>query len=347
MHRSTNPRLMLQVQPEPLVLTPQCASQCAAENPYTSMTAFTHNVVLPGTINLFVNSRCNYHCKHCYATFQDLGTKLPALTEADALAIIRLIAEEPRPEHIIARKITLVGGEPTLCPSLPKLVAHAKSLGLVTAVITNGLTATPRYLEQFAGNLDWVGLSIDGLTAETNRNIGRATTSGRYLDQAGYLDRVGWINDIGAQLKINTVVSKLNCQADFTDFIHAAKPIRWKLLQVTPVIGQNDQTIKLLEIDRATFNQFADRHTGLNAAGIIVVAEPVETIRGSYAMISPDGRFFDSSTNQHNYSRRILEVGLMNAFSEVTFDDARYDERDGNYDPYTGKSNNQNIYTTI
>lgn len=86
---------------------------------------------LPGTVNLFINSRCNFHCKHCYATFQDIpGAKLPALSEADAKAIIRLIAEEPLAETVIARKITFVGGEPTLCPFLPELVAHAKSLGL-------------------------------------------------------------------------------------------------------------------------------------------------------------------------------------------------------------------------
>ena len=295
------------------------------------------NISLPGTVNLFVNSRCNFHCKHCYATFADIsGASLPTLNEGDALEIIRQIADEPLNYGMPARKITFVGGEPTLHPALPRLVAFAKQSGLVTAVITNGLTATPRYLEQFAGNLDWVGLSIDGLTQNSNKLIGRATATGRYLDQAGYLDRIRWINDIGAQLKINTVVSALNCRADFTNFILAAHPIRWKLLQVTPVAGQNDHTIKLLEINRATFDRFVEWHSGVNESGIVVIAEPVETIRGSYAMISPDGKFFDSSSGRHCYSRRILDVGLLTAFSEVTFDQAKYDSRDGNYDPFTG-----------
>ena len=294
---------------------------------------------LPGTINLFVNSRCNYHCNHCYATFQDIpGAKLPALNEEDAMAIIHLIANEPLPEDVIARKITFVGGEPTLCPFLPKLVAYAKGLGLVTAIITNGTTSTTQYLEKYAGNLDWVGLSIDGLTPAMNRNIGRATLAGRSLNEAGYLDRIASIKAIGAQLKINTVVSALNCGDDFNSFILQAKPVRWKILQVTPVKGQNDGTIKLLQIDQARYDAFVERHNGINESGIIVVAEPVETIRGSYAMISPDGRFFDSSTGQHQYSRRILEVGLADAFSQVAFDAAKYDGRDGNYDPFTGAS---------
>jgi radical S-adenosyl methionine domain-containing protein 2 len=77
------------------------------------------------------------------------------------------------------------------------------------------------------------------------------------------------------------------------------------------------------------------RHISL---GVRTVAEPVETIRGSYAMISPDGRFFDSSTGRHQYSRPILQVGLTNAFSEISFDAAKYDGRDGNYNSFTGES---------
>ena len=183
-----------------------------------------------------------------------------------------------------------------------------------------------------------MGLSIDGLNKDLNQQIGRATTAGRYLDAAGNLERIQWIKDIGAQLKINTVVSALNQNADFNEFILKAQPVRWKILQVTPVEGQNDQFIKLLEIQRSTFDQFVARHNQLETLGVRVVAEAVETIRGSYAMISPDGRFFDSSEGHHHYSNRIMEVGLTSAFNEVSFDAAKYDGRDGNYNPFTGES---------
>jgi radical S-adenosyl methionine domain-containing protein 2 len=170
--------------------------------------------------------------------------------------------------------------------------------------------ATPRYLELFSGHLDWVGLSIDALTPDVNLRIGRATSAGRQLDAAAYMERIGWIREAAAQLKINTVVSALNWQADFNGFILQARPVRWKILQVTPVAGQNDQFIRLLEISRNTFEQFAARHNSLESFGIRVIAEPVETIRGSYAMISPDGRFFDSSSGRHHYSSPILDVGI-------------------------------------
>ncbi len=299
----------------------------------------TTKSILPGTINIFVNSLCNFACKHCYATFQDIpGAKLPKLSEADAVEIIRQIAGEPLGDNLLARKITFVGGEPTLHPALPSLVKFAKDMGLVTAVISNGLTLTPRYLEQFAGTLDWVGLSIDGLDGVSNQQIGRATRAGRYLDEAAYLQRIEWIKNIGAQLKINTVVSRLNWQSDLSEFIVKANPVRWKILQVTPVEGQNDQFIKLLQIDRSTFDKFVARHSIVETLGVRLVPEPVETIRGSYAMISPDGRFFDSSAGRHNYSNRISDVGLNCAFGEVSFDAVKYDGRDGNYNPFTGES---------
>jgi len=294
---------------------------------------------LPGTINLFVNFRCNYRCKHCYATFADLSKeKIQELGMNEAVEILSLIAREQLAADMPARKVTFVGGEPTLYQGLPDLVKFAKQLGLVTAVITNGLTLTPKYLESMVGCLDWVGLSIDAVTPGLNQRIGRATPAGRSLDSAAYLNRVAAIRQIGAQLKINTVVSSLNCQADFGEFILQAWPVRWKLLQVTPVAGQNDQFIRLLEIHRSIFEQFAARHQHLEDKGIRVIAEPVETIRGSYAMVSPDGRFFDSSTGRHFYSQRILDVGLAAAFSQVAFDAAKYDGRDGNYDPFTGSS---------
>ncbi|WP_282071372.1 hypothetical protein [Polaribacter atrinae] len=35
-------------------------------------------------------------------------------------------------------KITFAGGEPMLCPWLPKLIKTAKELGLTTMIVTNG-----------------------------------------------------------------------------------------------------------------------------------------------------------------------------------------------------------------
>jgi radical S-adenosyl methionine domain-containing protein 2 len=300
------------------------------------MKTFKIHHALPGTINLFINSRCNFACKHCYATFLDISGAAPArLEEAQALEIIHLISLLPPPPGHVTRKITFVGGEPTLCPFLSRLVVFAKQRGLATCMVTNGLNLTPSYLEPFTNYLDWVGLSIDALNPQLNRAIGRARRNGLSLDDVQYLERVSYIKAIRARLKINTVVTALNRDCDFTHFIRAAAPLRWKLLQVMSVPGQNDQHVTGLEISRPMFDAFVQRHHCVSGFGVELISEPVDDIRGSYAMISPDGRFFDSSQGHHTYSRPILQVGVEAAFLDVAFDARKYERRGGDYDPFT------------
>ena len=104
----------------------------------------------------------------------------------------------------------------------------------------------------------------------------------------------------------------------------------------TPVAGQNDDGIGDMEITREQFDSFVDRHARLHSDSTCLVSESVDSIRGSYVMVSPDGRFFDSAKGFHNYSDPILNVGLRTAFSQVAFDDAKFRSRGGDYDPFSG-----------
>ena len=49
------------------------------------------------------------------------------------------------------RKITFVGGEPTLCPWLPELIRHAKQQNVSTMVVTNGQTLLEGWLDKVEG----------------------------------------------------------------------------------------------------------------------------------------------------------------------------------------------------
>jgi radical S-adenosyl methionine domain-containing protein 2 len=75
-----------------------------------------------------------------------------------------------------------------------------------------------------------------------------------------------------------------------------------------------------------------NRHRGIASTGIRMVCDPVVSIRGSYCMIDPLGRFFDSSSGRHLYSRPILKVGITTAFAEVSFDHDQFLARGGSYD---------------
>jgi len=248
-------------------------------------------------------------------------------------AIVSAVAAAALPEGKSVRKLTFAGGEPTLCPWLPELIAHAKRSGLVTMVVTNASRCSSDYLEQLAPSLDWLTLSIDSLDSETNRAIGRHNGKGEPLSVDDYASVLATASDLGIRTKINTVVNRINWLEDMGGFLSDSGIARWKVLQIMPVEGQNDEHINDLLIDRSEFDAYVDRHyTRVAGAGIRIVPEPVTSIRGSYCMIDPRGRFFDSSTGAHHYSRPILEVGIKAAFEEVSFDRTLFDERGGSYD---------------
>jgi len=90
-------------------------------------------------------------------------------------------------------------------------------------------------------------------------------------------------------LKINTVVNKYNCREDMSDFIQGADPKRWKVLQVLPIKGQNDNGIDDMKISKEDFQYFIDIHKGVKC----MIPEDNEAMIGSYVMVDPPGRFFD------------------------------------------------------
>lgn len=86
-------------------------------------------------VNFHLWQPCNMNCRFCFATFQDVKANiLPKghLPEAEAIAVVEMLATGG------FRKINFAGGEPTLCPWLPKLIHVAHDFGMVTSIVTNG-----------------------------------------------------------------------------------------------------------------------------------------------------------------------------------------------------------------
>ncbi len=279
---------------------------------------------LPTSVNLHLWKRCNERCLYCYATFDDdplLQSVRTGLPESDARRILSALRAEG------VEKITFVGGEPTLCPYLPRLLQFARQLGFVVMLVTNGKRLR-RVLAEAPGCIDWVGLSVDSAVEATQALLGRG--HGSYVDES--IELFDLLREAGIRTKLNTVVTSLNCEDDMSAYVLRTRPDRWKIFQVLPVQGQNDGRIEPLLITREQFDAFVERHRWLTAHGIVLAAESNDDMTGSYAMIDPAGRFFDNSAGRHTYSRRILEVGVASAFNEVKFDRARFTARGGVYD---------------
>ena len=280
------------------------------------------------SVNFHLWEPCNMRCGFCFATFQDVRqTILPKghLEREDCVAVVERLAAAG------FQKINFAGGEPTLCPWLPDLVKTAKEKGMITAIVTNGAKLTPSYLDAMRGSLDWATLSIDTVDPEKLKRSGRATTKGP-MAETDYRQIADLVVERGIRLRVNTVVTPLNWEEDFTGFIAGVRPERWKLLQVLPVSGQNDQSVAPFITTKEQFDAYVERNRRVEDKDITVVPESTELITGGYIMVDPAGRFFDDVTGTHNYSRPILEVGVAAAIKEVNPLPERYQERGGRYD---------------
>lgn len=280
------------------------------------------------SVNFHLWEPCNMRCKFCFATFQDVKkTILPKghLPKTDALDVVSQLAE------FGFEKITFVGGEPTLCPWLPELIAAAKQEGLTTMIVTNGSCLTEEFLRDNKENLDWIALSVDSLKAGTNIAAGRAISGKTPLLVDEYKSVVDRIEKHGYGLKINTVVSSTNWDENLSEFIRYSSPKRWKVLQVLPIKGQNDTFIDEFRISEEQFGCFVALNSDVNR-DTEVVPETNDQIRGSYVMVDPAGRFFVNSTGSHVYSRRITEVGVRLAIQQMNYDFPKFVSRGGVYD---------------
>jgi radical S-adenosyl methionine domain-containing protein 2 len=280
-------------------------------------------------VNYHLWEPCNMRCKFCFATFKDVKQAiLPKghLPEEDAIRVVEELA------RLGFKKITFAGGEPTLCNWLSRLIQTAKSYGLTTMIVTNGTGLSDDFLTKNRAYLDWIALSVDSVNKVTNEDSGRAIVGKKALSLDDYKNIVDKIKAYGYGLKINTVVHAKNHEEDLTEFLQYANPIRWKVFQVLPIVGQNDGKVDEFILTKKQFDNFNSRHEHLQHEGIKIVIENNDAMKGSYAMVDPAGRFYDNAKGKHNYSKPILSVGAEIAIQQVDYSTEKFKNRGGEYD---------------
>ena len=113
-------------------------------------------------IHWSVQTECNMACKFCYLWRS--GNQSTLSTSAAK----QLIKEA---SDINIEWLVFGGGDPLLRNDLPYLIKYAKSLGLKTDLQTNGLLLTSDIFRQIQGNIDRIGLSLDGEDAKIHDEI--------------------------------------------------------------------------------------------------------------------------------------------------------------------------------
>ena len=279
-------------------------------------------------LNFHVWQPCNMSCRYCFSEFSDAVRRLQAdkgLLRKRALMVVTAAAAAG------IQKLTLVGGEPTLCPWLLDLLQLARQRDMTTMLVSNGSQMNSAWVERHAPWLDWAALSVDSLEHQTNCRIGRVSGGRSVPDRATYGALLESLQKAGCRIKVNTVVSALNWREDFTSFLMEHAVERWKVLQVLHVTGENDSAFPHLAVSAQEFQAFMLRHQSLEQQ-MMVAAEDNEAMRGSYLMVDPLGRFFSNTHGSYRYSDPIWLVGWDKARKQIEVDGQRFLARGGLYE---------------
>jgi radical S-adenosyl methionine domain-containing protein 2 len=280
----------------------------------------------PLSADLHLDHRCNYRCDFCYFTESghlasvQAGSQ-PTLDREGYLRLLRLLAEAG------VLRLTFAGGEPTLCPFLEDLVLewHRLQGGVrpVAMVVTNGTGLCESRVRRIQHALGAVKLSGESNSNLVEKALGRGYGAHVQL----IADRADMLHRLDIPVHLNSVICSRNWEEDLTPLVRRVNPTIWKIFQVLPVPGQNDAQISNLSISVEQFSDFLSRHRQFEG---IWAPEDNELMRGSYAMIDPLGRFFQSTPRGYLRSTHsILDVGVHEALQEIHIDWGKYDRRGG------------------
>nr|MDO8080830.1 radical SAM protein [Candidatus Freyarchaeota archaeon] len=118
----------------------------------------------PLVLVLSITERCNFKCLYCYRG----DPRLKGL-ELKTKEILRVVDEAAQLGVI---KSFITGGEPTLRPDLPKIVAHALKADIFPYISTNGYLITDKLAKDLAETgLDTIQVSLDCCDPDINDKL--------------------------------------------------------------------------------------------------------------------------------------------------------------------------------
>lgn len=269
------------------------------------------------TVNYHFTRKCNFKCSYCFAHFDNKKE----LYYEEQKELIKQIAACGYFD-----KINFAGGEPMMDKNLSQHLQLSKELGLQTSIITNGSLLKPEWIKENAQYVDIIGISIDSINKDTNKQIGRNTK----LDNT-FMNNIKLIHEYGIGLKINTTVNTFNKNEILTSFINEIKPFRWKILQTTKIEGENSENYNKVCVTKEAFELFYNNNRKELLPEIKIITELSDDMTSSYCMIDPSGRFYNNAHHKLSYSEPILQIGIEKAYNMMEYKYDKFEDRGGIY----------------
>lgn len=273
----------------------------------------------PTEVHLAVTDRCPAGCTACYAdatpqghepTLDELRSRLDRLAEAGAFSV------------------ALGGGEGSLRADLPEVIAHARSVGLVSTLTTSGLGITPARAAALS-DMAQINVSWDG-PAELYASV-RGYDGARGAERA-----VRVLQDAGIPVGLNTVLTErtlagLDAIGEGAERLGA---VELQLLRLKPS-GRGKLHYLALRPSPAKLAELPEHLERLSARGSFAVRVDcalVPFLAGSFDV----ARLQQFGVNGCEAGRSLMTVGAAGAVGPCSFwgsADVSLDERSWAEDP--------------
>lgn len=156
----------------------------------------------PYSATFEVTDRCNFACVHCYIN-QPVGSKPTRSVELTTAQVKGILDQMAAAGTLF---LTLTGGDPLVRSDFPEIYKHARRLGFVVTLFTNGSLITPEIADLLADYTPRVvEITLYGATPETYDKVTRCP---------GAYDRahrgIQLLLDRGIPLSLKTMLLTIN-----------------------------------------------------------------------------------------------------------------------------------------
>lgn len=204
---------------------------------------------------------CTMRCIHCGSQAGD--SREEELDEQEAFEIADQLID------LGCRRITLIGGEVTLCPHWARLARHFVDSGVTCCIVTNGYHKTKQDFEDFVSSrIVSVALSVDGMEQLHNQIRGRTDA---FVQADQFCLHMG---KTGIPLTAVTTITR-DCVRDLGSLYHwlAERGVQvWQWQQVASMGNAREHGGLLLQRDdvREVFHQYQELTSHGNGPQIVL-----------------------------------------------------------------------------
>ena len=182
------------------------------------------------------------------------------------------------------KNVTFTGGEALLMPYLSELILFCSENDIKSKLITNGILFTDKFFNQIKNSLNYLNLSLDSISKETNLLLGRGGEHFENVKKCLSLVANSQIN-----LSINSVATKLNKNDLFelAKFLSDKNISEWRIFKFMPLREKAKVNEKEFEISQDEYEKLIKDL--LNISNLNIVTRQVEDFEKQYLLILANG----------------------------------------------------------